>query len=420
MTKFWLAGTAFVAVSAFASAAEAAPACDADNGGLTLPKGFCAELIAHDLGTLRHITVAPNGDVYVGIQSRTGLGGGALGLRDTTGDGRLDTKVSFGEGSTTGVGIYDGYVYLARTDSVVRFKLTPGQLKPTGAEEVVVSGMVAPSEHHDKGIAFDGKGAFYINVGPPSNACQVKDRTKGSPGQDPCPLLPKFGGVWKFNANKLNQTQADGDHTVTGLREALAITYHDGAPYVVMNNRDQLDLLYPQYFTQDDNNNRPAEVMYRGDPGSNFGWPYCFYDFKEQKLLLNPEYGGDGKKQGRCATSGFGLPVAAFPAHWAPMAVTFYEGKQFPAHYRGGAFIAFHGSWNRAPQERPGAVVFQPFSGDKASGKFEIFASGFTKEPVPNQSAYTGRPNGVAVGPDGSLYVTDSVKGKIWRIFYKG
>jgi glucose/arabinose dehydrogenase len=186
-----------------------------------------------------------------------------------------------------------------------------------------------------------------------------------------------------------------------------------------MNNRDQIDVLYPELFTPADNNERPAEVMYRADQGLNFGWPYCYFDYQQQKLLLNPEYGGDGKTQGRCTQ--FAPPIASFPAHWAPVDLIFYQGRQFPAKYRGGAFIAFHGSWNRSGGQRPGAVVFQPFdSSGKPSGKFEIFADGFAGKPaVPTQADYEARPDGVAVAPDGSLYITDSVKGKIWRVFYK-
>jgi glucose/arabinose dehydrogenase len=184
-----------------------------------------------------------------------------------------------------------------------------------------------------------------------------------------------------------------------------------------MNNRDEIDVLFPQYFTSEDNNEGPAEGMYRIDAGLNFGWPYCFFDYRQKKLLLNPEYGGDGKTQGRCTN--FSPPIVAFPAHWAPVDLTFYEGKQFPAKYRGGALIAFHGSWNRKPEERPGAIVFQPFVNGKPSGKFEVFADGFSVTPVTDMSKYTGRPDGVAEAPDGSLYITDSVKGKVWRVFYR-
>jgi glucose/arabinose dehydrogenase len=154
--------------------------------------------------------------------------------------------------------------------------------------------------------------------------------------------------------------------------------------------------------------------------GSNFGWPFCFYDYGLKKSLLNPEYGGDGKTVGRC--SQFDQPVAAFPAHWAPVDLMFYSGNQFPSKYRGGAFIAFHGSWNRAPLPQAGYnVTFQPFSGEKPSGSFEVFATGFIgKTPLMNPNDAAARPDGVAQGPDGSLYISESQKGKIWHVMYTG
>jgi glucose/arabinose dehydrogenase len=160
--------------------------------------------------------------------------------------------------------------------------------------------------------------------------------------------------------------------------------------------------------------------MYRATQGLDFGWPYCFFDYTQQKLLLNPEYGGDGKIVGRC--SAFALPVASYPAHWAPVDVMFYSGSQFPARYKGGAFIAFHGSWNRAPlPQAPSNVTFQPFAGGKPSGKFEIFASGFAgKDPLVNPNDALARADGVAEAPDGTLFITDSQNGKIWHVFYRG
>ena len=146
--------------------------------------------------------------------------------------------------------------------------------------------------------------------------------------------------------------------------------------------------------------------------GSNFGWPYCFYDYGQKKFFTNPEYGGDGKTSDRCGS--FTPPVAAFPAHWAPVDIMFYSGKQFPKKYQGGAFIAFHGSWNRAPMPQDGYnVTFQPFSGGKPSGDFEVFASGFAgKAPLMNPNDAVARPDGVAQAPDGSLYIGDSQKGR--------
>src|SRR5881628_598862 len=121
---------------------------------------------------------------------------------------------------------------------------------------------------------------------------------------------------------------------------------------------------------------------------------------------------GDGEEVGRCAR--FEAPLAAFPAHYAPVDLMFYSGAMFPAHDRGGAFVTSHGSWNRAPQPMAGYnVLFRPFANGKPSGKFEVFADGFKgKDPIRSPGEAAARPNGTAEGPDGSLYITESVKGK--------
>jgi glucose/arabinose dehydrogenase len=400
-------------------------ACDPDNGGLTLPQGFCALVVANDVGIARHMAVAANGDLYVATQSRGGrgtpeTGGGVVALHDTDGDGKFDTREPIGTGSTTGVALRNGYLYLAHPRTIERFKMTAGQLKPAGAAETIVTDLPPEAQHSDKGIAFDGKGGLYINVGAPSNACQQPDRRPGAKGVDPCPILEKHGGVWKFDENKLNQTQdMGGTKFATGLRQFPAITWHDNALYIVMNNRDQLDVFWPETFTAKDNAERPAEPMYRATGGENFGWPFCFYDYLQKKQFTNPEYGGDGKDVGRCAS--FTQPVAVFPAHSAPVDVMFYTGNQFPGKYKNGAFIAFHGSWNRSPMPQDGYnVTFQPFSGGKPSGDGEIFAKGFAgKDPLMQPNDAVARADGVAQAPDGSLFIAESQKGKIWRVMYK-
>ena len=423
-----------VAASAVLSAAAmfgvhvraANPPCDAGNGGITLPAGFCAAVVADNLGPARHIAESPNGDLYVALMTSGGrgqpqTGGGVVALRDGNGDGKYEVVEHIGSGSTTGVALRNGYLYLAHPTVIERYKMTPGQLKPTGAAEVIVTGLPDERQHEDKGIAFDGKGGLYINVGAPSNACQNPDRREGVKGQDPCPVLEKHGGVWKFDENKPNQTQAMGTRFATGLRQFPAITWHDDALYIVMNNRDQLNTFWPKLFTAKDNAERPAEPMYRATPGgnNNFGWPFCFYDYGQKKFVLNPEYGGDGKEVGRCTQ--FTPPIAAFPAHWAPVDVMFYTGTQFPKKYQGGAFIAFHGSWNRAPEPQAEAnVTFQPFSGNKPSGDFEVFAKGFAgSEPLGGFGGGTYRADGVAQMPDGSLIIGESQKGRIWRVMYQ-
>jgi len=406
---------------AFASAAmaQSAPACDPDNGGLTLPSGFCAFIAADNLGVGRHLAVAPNGDVYLALQGDRSSGG-VVALRDTNGDGRFEMKEQFGNASVTGIGLRNGYLYIATPNTVQRYKMTPGELKPSGAPEVVVKDLPGVRQHGDKGLTFDGKGSLYVNVGAPSNACQARDRQAKSPGQDPCPILERNGGIWKFDENKLGQTQADGTKFATGLRQMPAVTWHEDAVYIAMNNRDSLDLMWPGQFTAQENAERAAEPLYRAVQGSNFGWPYCFYDYGQKKFLLNPEYGGDGKTVGRCTE--FTPPVAAFPAHWAPVDVMFYSGNQFPKKYQGGAFIVFHGSWNRSPMPQAGYnLTFQPMSKGKATGEYEVFASGFAgKTPLMNPADAVTRPDGVAQAPDGSLYIADSEKGRVWRVLYRG
>ncbi len=422
MTR-WIPAISSVACAlalTFSARGATPPACDAGNGGITLPPGFCALVVADGLGTARHLAVAANGDVYVALMSERNQKGGVVALRDTKGDGHLDMKENFGTGSTTGIVLHNGYLYIAHPTSVERYKMTAGQLVPSGAPETIVADIPLQHEHEDKGLAFDGKGGMYVNFGAPSNACQSRDRAQKVPGQDPCPLLDKFGGVWKFDENKVGQKQEDGVKFATGMRQMPAITWHDGALYIVMNSRDQLDTLWGTMFTAQENAERPAEPMYKvTTAGANFGWPYCFFDYGQQKLLLNPEYGGDGKTQGRCTE--FSLPVASFPAHWAPVDVMFYAGSAFPAKYKNGAFIAFHGSWNRSPMPQEGYnVTFQPFANGKPSGKFEVFASGFAGVPeLKNSNNAVARADGVAQAPDGSLYITDSQKGKIWRVFYR-
>ena len=134
---------------------------------------------------------------------------------------------------------------------------------------------------------------------------------------------------------------------------------------------------WPSSTPREQGANQPAEELVQLERGADFGWPYCYFDLSQQKLVLAPEYGGDGGKAiGLCA--GKRAPVAAFPAHWAPNDLAIYDGQQFPAPYRGGAFIAFHGSWNRAPFPQEGYnVVFQPLADGKPSGNYVVFADGF-------------------------------------------
>ena len=203
-------------------------------------------------------------------------------------------------------------------------------------------------------------------------------------------------------------------------RNIVGLNWNDNINelYGMQHGRDQLSQLFPNLYSDEQNAELPAEEFLEIRKGNDFGWPYCYYDQFQKKLVLGPEYGGDGKKQGRCADKD--LPILAFPGHWAPNDLLFYTGKMFPAKYYNGAFIAFHGSWNRAPLKQAGYfVVFVPMKDGKPSGDYEIFANGFMGSKIimgPGQAKY--RPCGLAQGPDGALYISDDVQGRIWKIVY--
>src|SRR5262249_8519258 len=244
--------------------AAALPACDPNNDGIKLPPGFCALVVGENLGTLRHITVASNGDVYVALQRPKD--GAIVALRDSKGIGKFDVIERFGDQGATGIAIRNGYLYIATPTSVLRYKMASGQLKPSPSAETVVSGLPEQRQHQDKGIAFDGKGGMYVNIGAPSNACQERDRTAGSAGQDPCPPLEEHGGIWRFDESKPGQTLKDGRRYATGMRQMISLAWHNNALYAAMHGRDQLDTLWPKLFTTEQNAELPAETFLRVDP----------------------------------------------------------------------------------------------------------------------------------------------------------
>jgi glucose/arabinose dehydrogenase len=297
-----------------------------------------------------------------------------------------------------------------------------GELVPGNKWEMIARGFPNEHQHEAKPMEFDGEGNMYVNVGAPANACMEQMRTKGSPGMDPCPLLEYAGGTWKFKDDMLNQDQlADGVRYATGIRNGMANCWNTAVNelYIVQHGRDQLNQFFPDMYDTKQSAELPAEEFFLVTEGSDFGWPYCYYDQLQNKKVLAPEYGGDGIIQERCENKTD--PIMAFPGHMAPNDLLFYTGDMFPEKYKNGAFIAFHGSWNRAPEPQKGFfVVFVPFKGSLPSGDWEVFADGFAgTDKIENTGDAKYRPCGLAQGPDGSLYVVEDNHGKIWRIFYQ-
>ena len=388
---------------------------------LKLPEDFHAEVVANNLGTARHLAVARQGLVYVKL-GKLKNGKGIIALEDINGDGKADQETGFGNFIGTGIYIKDGYLYASSNTDVYRYKLNEkGEVIDTAHAEKIVTGLLDHHEHNSKSIVLDDNGNIYVNVGAYSNACQMQDRTKGSPGINPCPILDSAAGIWQFRADKKNQTYGDGVHYATGLRNVVGLDWNQqlGQLFVMQHGRDQLFQLDPDIYDAKQSAELPAETMYALQKGDNAGWPYVYYDQFQKKKILSPEYGGNGQ-----TTAGENAidPIDAFPGHMAPDGLLFYTGKMFPERYRNGAFIAFHGSWNRAPEKQKGYfVVFQPFTNGRPDGNWEIFADNFAgTDDISSPSQALHRPCGLAQGPDGALYVSDDVKGTIYRITYDG
>jgi glucose/arabinose dehydrogenase len=386
---------------------------------IKLPVGFRAVTLVDSLARNRHMAVSNNGDIYVKL-ARLKNGKGIIVLRETA-NGKVTEVNSFADHVGTGIAIKNGYLYSSSDSTVYRYKLNEaGEVIAPDKPEIIIGDLVARRSHASKSIALDNAGNIYVNIGAPSNACQEQDRQKGSKGKDPCPLLDSTAGIWQFKADKPNQSYADGVRYATGTRNIVGLDWNNSVNelYAMQHGRDNLYQNWPELYDSVESAELPAEEFLFVKKGSNFGWPYCYFDQIQNKKVLAPEYGGNKIIQGRCEK--MDQPIIGFPGHWAPNALLFYTGNMFPEKYRNGAFIAFHGSWNRAPLKQKGYnVIFVPMKDGKPNGNWEVFAEGFTGSSeiaAPREAEY--RPCGLAQGKDGSLYISDSVKGRIWKIIY--
>ena len=409
-------------------------ACSKDDSGLKLPSGFCATVFADGIGHARHLMVAPNGVVYVNTWSgayyapnkQTHEGGFLVALKDTTGSGKADVVQRFGETTVTGgkggtgIAFYNGSIYAEINDRIVRYGLPANLIVPAGPPVTVVSGLPLGGDHPMHPFFISSEGLLYVDVGTATNACQLKNRDTHSPGAQPCTELETRGGIWRFDAKKTDQKFSPADRYATGIRnaEGFGVDSAHHLVYVTQHGRDQLHANWPELYKPGEEATLPAEQVMILKQGGDYGWPECYYDPMQGKLVLAPEYGGDGGHAvGVCANKI--APVAAFPAHWGPNGMVFYDKQQFPPRYRNGVFIAFHGSWDRAPYKQGGySVVYRSFEPNEST-PCEVFADGFAGA-VKTPEGAEHRPSGVDVGPDGSLYVSDDIKGRIYKITYVG
>nr|WP_293836558.1 PQQ-dependent sugar dehydrogenase [uncultured Arsenicibacter sp.] len=385
-----------------------------DGSDVKVPAGFTAKLIAEDVGAARHMVVSKTGDIYVKL-AKVKDGKGVYRLRDTDKDGVIDERTGFGDYPGTGIFLKNGYLYTSSNTSVYRYKLNASEeVIAPDQPELLVSGLLAKGRDESKSLAVDNQNNIYVNVASWSDACREQGTGKG---MMPCPLLDSAAAIWRFKANVTGQTYANGTRFATGLKNVVGLDWNTktNSLFVMQHGRGKFHDFYPQYYTPKHSEELPAETMYEVRQGDDAGWPYIYYDHKQKKKMLAPEYGGDGKKTaGEKAIN----PVAAFPAHLGPNGLLFYTGTMFPEKYRNGAFIAFH---SQSPELHKGYLVaFVPFKNGKPAGEWEIFADNFAgTDLVKPTGPIQHRPCGLAQGPDGSLYVSDDMNGAIFRISYQ-
>ena len=394
--------------------------------GLTVPPDFHVSVVTDGLGPVRHLAIRQNGDIYVSTLDK-----GIIALH-LDADHKADQIKQFGNvQGGTGIRFYDGALYATSGTGVYRFKFTDnGELVPSTPPDLIVDGMPEKDPGYrrtNRAIAFDGKGNLYVALGGSANICTApaaaapgsspapSQATAAAPvGLKPCPDIGKRAGIWRFNATKPGQSFAQGEQIATGIRDTSSLDWSpsDASLYGIMHGRDNTNRQWPSIVSAQDED-AIADEMYRVTKGTNFGWPYTYYDGVKKLRYTSPEYGGDGRTP--VSGGGYSTPALTFVPRSAPVDLVFYNGTQFPASYRDGAFIALHGTRNKNGYD----IVFVPFKSGKA-GEPTVFASGFPEfkdsTSTPQRAVY--RPVGLAIGPHGALYVVDSEKGRIWRIGY--
>ena len=245
-TFLWIIGVTFLSACQMNSTKSSS---DPDNVGLKLPDGFSALIFADTLGHARHPGCQCQWRCVCFAKSGQKWWRNCLFAR-RNGDGKADVVKYHGIYDGTGIKLHKGYVYVGADTLIVRYKLIEGELVPQANAEIIAAGFDRQNQHETKPLTFDQSGNMYVTVGAPSNACQAQDRTKGSPGMDPCPILELHGGIWRFKDDVPNQDQAkDGYRYATGIRNAVAINWNNSVNklYALQHGRDQLSQFYPEF-----------------------------------------------------------------------------------------------------------------------------------------------------------------------------
>jgi glucose/arabinose dehydrogenase len=346
---------------------------------LLAPAGFKVEVFADGLDSPRWLAVAPNGDVFL---AEPNLGQITL-LRDLNGDGRADLKRAFAIGfdHPHGLAFQPGALYVGDVKAIWRIPYKDGDLEAAGKTPVTRPGAIGETGNHwTRNVAFapDGR-SFFVSIGSRGNV-DIE--------------APLQAAVARFGA--------DGTPLgvfASGLRNPVGISFRPGTNdlYVVVNERDGYgDKLVPDYLTRLTN-------------GDFFGWPYAYIGNHP-----DPDFG----KKRPDLVARTKVPDLLFEAHSAPIGLVFYDGAQFPASYKGDAFVALHGSWNSGVPTGY-KVVHVAFTDGKPAGWYETFVSGFWARGTKTAEIW-GRPAGLIIARDGSLLIADDTSKTVWRVSYQG
>lgn len=341
---------------------------------LELPPGFESAVFAEGLDEPRFIAFGLDGVLYVAERGRDRI----VSLPDRNGDGRADETRAFAEELWDVHSLaYSGDAWYAGVPTgVIRLNDSDGDDRAE-VREVVVEGVPDDGQHKTRTVIFLPDGRMVLSVGSSCNVCEEDD--------------PRRATVLVYE-----DTVGGGEQVfASGLRNAVGLVVHPetGQLWATNNGRDLMG------------DDIPPDTIHILLEGADYGWPAC-----HAGQVVDPDYGHPG------ACNGVAEPVVQLQAHSAPLGLVFYSADAFPAEYQGDLFVAMHGSWNRS-QPTGYKVVRIPVDDGKVSGKVEDFAGGWLDEETSNAS---GRPVGLAVGPDGALYVSDDKGGFIYRIRYAG
>lgn len=366
------------------------------------PAGFAVALFAYGLEGPRLIRSAPNGDLFVAETSE-----GRIRILRPGEDGKLSKNAVFASGLSEpfGIAFYPAggepkWVYVAESNRVIRFPYTTGDLRAKTAPKIVVPQLASTTGGHiTRDLVFSKDGArMFVSVGSASNDAQGMP-PKTQPEIEAWQAKKGLGAAWDFETNRADVLAftpegKDGRTFATGIRNCVGLGVHAGTGevYCSTNERDGLG------------DNLPPDYVTRVREGQFFGWPWWYMGDHEDPRWQGARPDLAGK---------ISHPDVLVQPHSAPLAMTFYDGSAFPAEYRGSAFVALHGSWNRAA--RTGYKVIRIVMRDGApTGEYEDFLTGF----VIDGSRVWGRPVGVAEGKDGALYVTEDANGTVWRVSF--